>query len=161
MTFKRFMSALVASGVATGVVMLVIMGSAVIGWLMTFSQIPQTFATWCVETLKDPHLIILAMIGVMLVVGLFIDLPAAILLLGPIFVPLAKLIGLDLLQLGLVMVLTLALGLYTPPVGTTLFISSSVAKTTILQTTKELWPFYLVALVSIFLFAYFPLLTIR
>ena len=161
MTYKRFMSALVASGVATGVVMLVIMGSAVIGWLMTFSQIPQTFATWCVETLKDPHLIILAMIGVMLVVGLFIDLPAAILLLGPIFVPLAKLIGLDLLQLGLVMVLTLALGLYTPPVGTTLFISSSVAKTTILQTTKELWPFYLVALVSIFLFAYLPFLTVR
>jgi TRAP-type C4-dicarboxylate transport system permease large subunit len=151
----------VASGIATGVVMLVIMGSAVIGWLMTFSQIPQTFAAWCVETLREPHLIILAMILVMLVVGLFIDLPAAVLLLGPIFVPLAKLIGLDLLQLGLVMVLTLAVGLYTPPVGTTLFISSSVARTSILQTTKELWPFYLVAIGAVFLFAYVPALTIR
>jgi tripartite ATP-independent transporter DctM subunit len=161
MTFKRFMSALIASGVATGVVMLVIMGSAVIGWLMTYAQIPQAFAAWCVETLREPHLIILAMICIMLVVGLFIDLPAAILLLGPIFVPLSKLIGLDLLQLGLVMVLTLALGLYTPPVGTTLFISSSVAKTSIMQTTKELWPFYIVALVSVFLFAYVPLLTIH
>lgn len=161
MTIKRFMDALVASGVATGVVMLVIMGSAVIGWLMTFSQIPQAFASWCVETLREPHLIILAMICIMLIVGLFIDLPAAVLLLGPIFVPLAKLIGLDLLQLGLVMVLTLAIGLYTPPVGTTLFISSSVARTSILQTTKELWPFYLVALGSVLLFAYIPALTIR
>jgi tripartite ATP-independent transporter DctM subunit len=160
MTLQRFGHAVIAAGVATGVVMLVIMASAAVGWIMTFVQAPQLFAQWCIETLQVPWLIILAMIGIMLVAGMFIDLPAAILLLGPIFVPLAQAIGLDLLQLGIVMVLTLALGLYTPPVGTTLFISSSIARVSVVQTTRELWPFYLAALTVVVLFAYVPALTI-
>lgn len=160
MTPRRFIEAMIAAGVATGVVMLVIMGSSVVGWLMTYAQVPQRFAAWALATLKDPWLIILAMNGIMLIAGMFIDLPAAILLLGPIFVPLAEAIGLDLTQLGLIMVLNLAVGLYTPPVGTTLFISSSVAQTSIVRASKELWPFYLVALGVLLLFSYVPAMTL-
>lgn len=58
------------------------------------------------------------------------------------------------------MVLTLAMGLYTPPVGTTLFISSSIAQTSLLGTTRELWPFYLVAFGTVLMFSYLPFLTI-
>ena len=160
MTVKRFLQALLAAGVATGVVMLVIMGSAIVGWMMTYAQVPQLFAKWCLVTLKEPWLIVLAMIGIMLVAGMFIDLPAAILLLGPIFVPLAETIHLNLTQLGLVMVLTLAIGLYTPPVGTTLFISSSIARVSILNSSRELLPFYAVALGTTLAFAYVPALTL-
>ena len=78
-------------------------------------------------TLHEPFLIILAMNVLMLLVGMPLDLPPAILLLGPIFVPLAATIGLDPVQLGLIMILNLGIGLYTPPIGTTLFISSSIA----------------------------------
>lgn len=160
MTFRRFAQAVIAACVATGVVMLVIMGSAVVSWLVTYAQVPQAFASWCLETLQSPWLIILAMIVIMLVVGMFIDLAAAILLLGPIFVPLAQSIGLDLLQLGLIMVLTLAIGLYTPPVGTTLFISSSIARVSIVATMRELWPYYAVGLGTALLFAYIPFMTL-
>ena len=160
MTVKRFFQALIAAGVATGVVMLVIMGSAVVGWMMTYAQVPQMFAAWALATLKEPWLITLALIVIMLIAGMFIDLPAAILLLGPIFVPLAQTIGLDLTQLGLIMVLTLAIGLYTPPVGTTLFISSSIANVSILKASRELVPFYAVALGLTLLFAYVPALTL-
>jgi tripartite ATP-independent transporter DctM subunit len=160
MTGKRFFQALTAAGMATGVVMLVIMGSAVVGWMMTYAQVPQLFAEWCLTTLKEPWLIILALIAIMLIAGMFIDLPAAILLLGPIFVPLAQAIGLDLTQLGLVMVLTLAIGLYTPPVGTTLFISSSIARVSILTASRELFPFYAVAFGLTLAFAYVPALTL-
>ena len=160
MTVKRFFQALTAAGMATGVVMLVIMGSSIVGWMMTYAQVPQLFAAWCLTTLKEPWLIILALIAIMLVAGMFIDLPAAILLLGPIFVPLAQTIGFDLTQLGLVMVLTLAIGLYTPPVGTTLFISSSIARVSILKTSRELFPFYIVALGLTLSFAYVPALTL-
>lgn len=160
MTLTRFRQALIAAGVATGVVMLVIMGSAVVGWLMTYTQVPQRFAEWCLSTLQDPWLIILAMLLIMMFAGMFIDLPAAILLLGPIFVPLADAIHLDLMQLGIMMVLTLAMGLYTPPVGTTLFISSSVARVSIIAATKELMPFYLIALTIVLAFSYIPALTI-
>ncbi|SCM76547.1 conserved membrane hypothetical protein [uncultured Pleomorphomonas sp.] len=157
MTLRRFLQAMIAAGIATGVVMLVIMGSAAVGWLLTYAQAPQQFAAWCLDTLQMPWLITAAMIAIMLVVGMFIDMPAAILLLGPIFVPLALAIDMSLLRLGIVMVLTLAIGLYTPPVGTTLFISSSIANVSIVKTTRELWPFYTVALLITLLFAYAPI----
>ena len=160
MTVKRFLGALLAAGIATGVVMLVIMGSAIVGWMMTYAQVPQIFAQWCLSTLKDPWLIILAMVLIMLVAGMFIDLPAAILLLGPIFVPLAESIQFNLTTLGLVMVLTLAIGLYTPPVGTTLFISSSVARVSILKASRELVPYYVIALGCTLAIAYIPALTL-
>lgn len=160
MSLQRLAHAVRSAGIATGVVMLVIMASAIIGWLLTYAQIPQTFAAWAVATMKEPWLIILTMIGIMLICGMFIDLPAAMLLLGPIFVPLAEQIGMDLVQLGLVMVLTLAVGLFTPPVGTTLFISASIAKVPIISVVRQLWPFYLMALLILAAFAFIPQLTI-
>ena len=97
----------------------------------------------------------------MLFSGMFIDLPAAILLLGPLFVPLANSYGIDLIQLGVMMVVNLAIGLYSPPVGTTLFIGSMLAKSTIGQTVKELLPFYAVGLIVLALITYVPAFIIR
>lgn len=161
MTMRRFVDAVLSAGCSTGVVMLVIMGSSVVGWLVTYAQLPQAFAAWCMETLQDPWLIILAMNVIMLIVGMFIDLPAAILLLGPMFVPLAGSIGLDTLQLGIMMVLNLSIGLFTPPVGTTLFISSTIARVSIINASKELVPFYLATLLVLAMFSYFPALTLH
>ena len=141
LTWARFSEAMVEAGIATGVVMLVIMGSAVVGWILTFDQVPTRFAEWVASTIQNKYLVILALNILMLLIGMPLDLAPAILLLGPIFVPLAAQIGLDPVQLGLIMILNLGIGLYTPPIGTTLFISSSIAKSTLNETTQELWPF--------------------
>ena len=106
------------------------MGSAAASWILTYDQVPQRFAEWVSTTLREPWLVILAMNLIMLAIGGPLDLAPAILLLAPIFVPLAQQIGLDPLQLGLIMVINLGIGLYTPPVGTTLFISSTIAGST-------------------------------
>lgn len=161
LTWARYRRAMIEAGVATGIVLLVIMGSAAVGWVLTFDQVPQRFAAWTASTLRDPLLVILAMNLIMLLVGMPLDLPPAILLLGPIFVPLAQSIGLDPLQLGIIMVLNLGIGLYTPPVGTTLFISTTLARSTMAETTRELWPFFAVALALLAAVSYIPALTIR
>ena len=160
LTWKRFCDNFVEAGSATGVVMLVIMGSAAVGWVLTFDQAPQHFATWVAENISNPILIILMMNVLMLIIGMPLDLPPAIMLLGPIFVPLAAAIGLDPVQLGLIMVINLGMGLYTPPIGTTLFISSSIARTSMGETVKELWPFFTVALIVLLAITYIPALTI-
>lgn len=160
MSWRRFRVSMVEAGVATGVVMLVIMGSAIVGWILTFDQVPQRFAEWVSATISNPYLVILAMNVLLLLVGMPIDLPPAILLLGPIFVPLAASIGLDPVQLGIIMVLNLGIGLYTPPIGTTLFISTSIARTSLGETTRELWPFFGVAMIVLLLMSYVPALTI-
>ena len=160
LTWKRFHHSLIESGIATGVVMLVIMGSAIVGWILTFDEVPTRFAEWVTATISNPLLVILAMNILLLIVGMPLDLPPAILLLGPIFVPLAASIGLDPVQLGIIMVLNLGIGLYTPPIGTTLFISSSIARASLADTTRELWPFLAVSMLVLLAMSYIPALTL-
>ena len=160
LTWKRFYHSLIESGIATGVVMLVIMGSAIVGWILTFDEVPTRFAEWVTATISNPLLVILAMNILLLIVGMPLDLPPAILLLGPIFVPLAASIGLDPVQLGIIMVLNLGIGLYTPPIGTTLFISSSIARASLADTTRELWPFLAVSMLVLLAMSYIPALTL-
>jgi tripartite ATP-independent transporter DctM subunit len=160
MTPRLLWDALVDTGMMTGAVMLIIMASGTIQWVMTAEQVPQALATWVTATLSEPWMVIIALNLVMLVVGMFLDLPAAVLLLGPLFVTIGNSIGLDPVQLGLMMVINLSIGLYTPPVGTTLFISSAIARSGIGETTKALLPFYLVALLVLAAFSFIPALTI-
>jgi TRAP-type transport system large permease protein len=161
LTWRRIRAAVLEAGIASGVVLLVIMASSAVGWIVTYEQLPAAFAEYAKTTLQSPWLIILAMNLIMIVAGMFIDLPAAVLLLTPIFVPLAAMAGMDTVQLGVMMVVNLAMGLYTPPVGTTLFITSSIAKCKIGQTVKAMIPFYAVALLVLGLMAYVPALTIH
>ena len=97
---------------------------------------------------------------IMLVIGMFLDLPAAILLLGPTFVAIGQAIGMDPIQMGVMICINLSIGLFTPPIGTTLFIGAVIARVPIGAVVKELWPFYLVALTVLLLMAYVPALTI-
>ena len=158
---QTLMHSVMEAAVSTGVVLLIIMTSSVVGWIITFDQMPAVFTKFANEVLQEKWLIILAMNLLMLVVGMFMDLPAAVLLLAPIFVPLAQSVGMDTVQLGVMMVVNLAIGLYTPPVGTTLFITSSIAGVKIGATVKELIPFYGVALLILGLVSYVPAFILR
>ncbi|SEG89080.1 TRAP transporter large permease [Marinobacterium lutimaris] len=153
-------SALLETGVMTGAVMAIIMASSIIQWLLTMEQVPQHLTHWVTGSLSEPWMVILAMNIIMLIVGTFLDLPAAMLLLGPLFAGIAVSIGLDPVQLGLMMVVNLAIGLYTPPIGTTLYISSGIANISVGSVVKELIPFYLLALGVLALISYVPAMTI-
>jgi len=161
LTIRRIHAAVIEAGLATGVVLLVIMASAAIGWLLTFDQMPQGIANWVQSNVHIKWVVILLMNLMMLFIGMFIDLPAAVLLLTPVFLPLAHAIGMDTVQLGLMMVVNLAIGLYTPPVGTTLFITSALAKVKVGQTVRAMVPFYLVAFTVLALISYVPAFTLK
>ena len=160
LTWARIRSSLRTAGMATGVVLLLIMASTAVGWILTLEQVPQRFLEWAQGSFTTQFSVLMLMNGVMLVVGMFIDLPAAILLLGPLFVPLAQAYGIDLIQLGIVMVVNLAIGLYTPPVGATLIIGSMISRAPIGHTVRELLPFYAVALLVLAMMSYVPALTL-
>lgn len=161
LSIKRLHHAIIEAGVATGVVLMVIMASAAIGWLLTFDQMPQNIALWVQENVSTKWLVILLMNAMMLFLGMFIDLPAAVLLLTPVFMPMAQSIGMDPVQLGIMMVVNLAIGLYTPPVGTTLFITSSLAKVKVGQTVRAMTPFYIVAFGVLMLVSYVPAVILK
>ncbi|MCL5425429.1 MAG: TRAP transporter large permease [Gammaproteobacteria bacterium] len=160
LTAERVMSALVNTVITTGIVMLIIAAANIIAYILTSGGVPQAVAQWAVEYLKHPILIILAINVLMLVIGMFLDLPAAILLLGPTLVSIANAIGLDLVQLGIIMCVNLSIGLFSPPIGTTLFVSSAIARERIGAVVKELGPFYLVAIIVLLLVSFVPALII-
>ncbi len=160
MTWSGILRAILETGVMTGAVMIIIMASSILQWILTLEQVPQQLAMWVTAALSEPWQVILAMNVIMLLVGTFLDLPAAVLLLGPLLTGIAASIGLDPVQLGLIMVINLAIGLYTPPVGTTLYISSTIAETSVGSVVKELGPFYLLALAVLALVSYVPAFTI-
>lgn len=161
LSIARLKKSIIEAGLATAVVMLIIMASSVIGWILTYEQLPAAFVQFAQNTLGEKWMIILAMNVIMLAVGMFIDLPAAVLLLTPMFVPLASSIGMDTVQLGIMMIINLSIGLYHPPVGTTLFITSSLAKVRMGKVVVELIPFYIVAIGILMLFSFVPAMTIR
>jgi tripartite ATP-independent transporter DctM subunit len=161
LSLKRLHHAVVEAGLATGVVLLVIMASAAIGWLLTYDQMPQNIAAWVQQNIEAKWVVILLMNAMMLFIGMFIDLPAAVLLLTPVFLPMAHSIGMDPVQLGIMMVVNLAIGLYTPPVGTTLFITSSLAKVKVGETVRAMGPFYLVAFIVLAIVSYLPASILR
>ena len=156
---RDFLRSIVNAAAATGVVMLLIMMSSSLSWFLTVQQAPQQLATMFLENVSSPFLILLVLNLLLLVVGTFLDLSPAILLLTPVFMPLATAIGLDPIQLGIIMILNLGVGLFTPPVGTTLYISSSIAKVPIERTVKALIPFYAASIVVLILVTYVPQVT--
>lgn len=160
LTGERVMAALVNTVITTGIVMLIIAAANIIAYILTSGGVPQTVAQWAVEYLQHPILIILAINLLLLLIGMFLDLPAAILLLGPTLVSIANAIGLDLVQLGIMMCVNLSIGLFTPPIGTTLFVSAAIARERIGAVVKELAPFYLVAIIVLLLVSYVPALII-
>jgi tripartite ATP-independent transporter DctM subunit len=160
LSLRGLWDSVVDTGLMTGAVMIIIMASSTIQWVLTAERVPQELAVWVQATFAEPWMVIIALNFVMLIVGAFLDLPAAVLLLGPLFVTIGNAIGLDLVQLGLMMVVNLAIGLYTPPVGTTLFISAAIARSGIAETVKALLPFYCVAIILLLMISYVPALTI-
>lgn len=159
LTLKRFYDALVHTAITTGVVMLVIAASNLVGFVLTVESVPTVVANWATSTFDSPWAVLLMMNVIMLTVGMFLDLPAAILLLGPTFVAIGNAIGLDPIQLGIIMVVNLSLGLFTPPVGTTLFIAAAISREKVGSIVRELWPFYLVAFAVLAVVTFIPAAT--
>ncbi|GAA1733128.1 TRAP transporter large permease subunit [Brachybacterium phenoliresistens] len=156
LSLTQLRRAVVESAAASAVVLVLIMFSSALAWLLTIQEAPQALAGTITGAFGQEWMVILAMIVILLVTGMFLDMAPAILLLTPVLLPLADAIGLDLVHLGIIMVVTLALGLYTPPVGTTLFISAAIGRVPVLATARALLPFYLVGLVVVLAVAYLP-----
>lgn len=156
LSWKSFVRSCSESAAASAVVLLLIMFSSALSWLLTIQEAPQRLATAMLANIDSRSLIIAAIILILILTGMFLDMSPAILLLTPVLVPLANAIEMNLVHLGIIMVVVLALGLYTPPVGTTLYISAGIGRVSIADVTMQLMPFYAVKLIVILAVAYAP-----
>ena len=124
----------------TAQVFFIIATAGAFGWVLVQQQIPNAIIASVLEFSNTPWVILLLINIVLLILGMFIEGLAIIILVYPILVPLALKIGIDPVHFGMVVVLNIMIGLVTPPVGLCLFIVSQISGATIPQILKELWP---------------------
>ena len=141
----------------TAVVMLIIGCAAVFGKVLTFTGIAASASKALISIANGNKYIFLLMVNIILVIaGCFIDANSALYILCPILFPIARQLGINPVHLGAVMVVNLALGLITPPVGVNLFTGCGVAGITLNEMVKKIWPFVIAVLIVLFIVTYVP-----
>ena len=145
-----------------GVIRTVAMVMIVIGfaYMMTLMQIPAKTTAFLLSLTDNKYALLILINVMLLVLGTFMDMAPLILICTPILLPVVVKLGLSPVHFGIVIMLNLAIGLVTPPVGTTLFVGCAIGKVPIERAARHLWPFWLAMLVVLMLVTYIPALTL-
>jgi len=155
-TAQELYRAVLDSLFSTAIVGVIIAFSYGFSFVLTMMQVPQQAAAWLLGVSQDPWMILMILNVFFLIVGLFMDPTAAILVLTPILMPVIKSAGIDPVHFGLVMVLNLMIGLLTPPVGMVLYTVANVGSISVERLLKELVPFYVPLLFVLVVITLFP-----
>ncbi|HCK19636.1 MAG TPA: C4-dicarboxylate ABC transporter permease [Thalassospira sp.] len=154
LSFADFFTMLVRTARVTGVIFVIIAFASILGWWLSFNRIPQEVATMVLGVSDNPYIVIFMIVGMLLMIGMVMDINAILIILAPVLVPLTIQIGMDPIHAGIIFILALNISLMTPPVGACLFVLSSVTGEKLEKIAAQLWPFLLAELGVLFLFAF-------
>lgn len=142
-------------------VLFLIAASSAFGWLLAFLKVPSKVTDTLLAISPNDFVTLLIINVVLLVLGMFMDMAPLILIATPILLPVAIEAGMDPVQFGVVLILNLAVGLVTPPVGTCLFVGCAIGKIPIEKATKGMLPFYGAMIVILLLITFVPDITLK
>ena len=127
-----------------------------LAYFMIHQRIPNQVIQGLMSISSNPYILVLLIIFILIILGMFLEGTAVILIVTPIFLPIIDAIGMDYVQFGVVMILASMIGLLTPPVGMSLYAVSSVTKVSLLELSKEVLPYVLGITLVLLLCAYWP-----
>jgi len=154
---REFPDILLRTAINSTMVLFLIATANVFGWVIIFEEVPQRLTLWLTELSSSPFVFMLLVNAALLLIGAFIDSIAALIVVVPLLLPIAQsTYGIDPFHFGVVVCINLVLGILTPPVGTGLFISATLAKVTPGRIFVSLAPFLLVAIVVLVLLSWQP-----
>lgn len=156
LTLASVKNALLRTGITSAVVFLMMGVANIASWILTTQQVPQTIGMAMQQITQDPLVFLLLVNITLLLVGLLFDTVAAMVMFGPILIPMATMYGIDPLHFGIIFVVNLTIGLVTPPVGICLFITSGIGKVPIEQVFKASMPFLAWLFTVLMIVTYFP-----
>lgn len=159
-TLKSIWSIIESTAVGTANLMILVVTAQMFGWLISYYQIPQAVTEFMLNFVSGKYMFWAIIIILLTICGMFLEVGATNLILGPILAPIAAAFGIDPIQFGLVFVFLLAMGQATPPFGTCMFVSCGISKQPVGKVSKELIPFVGVEIFCGILFALIPALSI-
>jgi tripartite ATP-independent transporter DctM subunit len=160
MSFKAFSEACLGAARTAGAVLFIIGAAGAFGWLMAYLQVPSMMVEALQSITDNRVLILLLIVGVLLILGTFMDLAPLIIIGTPIFLPVARAFGVDPVHFGVIMILNCGIGLITPPVGSVLFVGSAIGGIPMTDALKSIWPFYLTCFAVLILVVFIPELSL-
>lgn len=139
-----------------GPVLFILAASVAFSRILTLMQIPQGLSTWITNDFSNMGIILLVINIILLFVGMIMDTTPAIMILTPILLPAAQLFGVDPVHFGIIMVVNLAVGFVTPPIGVNLFVASSLANVPVMELARKAAPMIVLFLVALLLITFIP-----
>ena len=157
LTFKQFVNSFFSALPIMAMSLAMIACSNAFSYVMSYLKVPELLSNAVLSISQNPNVIILLMLLLMIVLGCFMDMGVLIFVSTPILYPLAVgTLGMNPYHFGVVLVFGFAIGLCTPPVGTSLFLGCKIGKISVESSLKAFIPFYIIMLVLLFVFAYVP-----
>ncbi|WP_417260647.1 TRAP transporter large permease [Celeribacter sp.] len=153
---RVFLKSLESAARTTAVIMMIVAAAKAFSWVMAYVGIPRSVADFMLANISDPLIFLILVNIILLIVGMFIETNAAIVMLMPVFFPIAVSLGIDPTHFSVLMVVNLCIGLITPPAGLCLNIATVLAGTTLEDGFKGVLPFFLMALFVIAVLTVFP-----
>jgi tripartite ATP-independent transporter DctM subunit len=158
--FRTLPRALVKSSVLAGAVLLLLSAAMGITSYIVDAQIPDTLVSWVRTHIESPWLFLLALNGLLIVVGCLVDIYSAIVVLAPLIVPMATAFGVHPVHLGVIFLSNLELGYLTPPVGLNLYLAASRFDKPLTTIVRAVLPFLLIMAISVLLITYVPAISL-
>lgn len=158
--FKDLPKILIDSSLTTATVLIIVGTATAFGRLLTIEQIPNQIATAMLSISESPIVIILLINLLLLIVGCFMDTLAAIIILTPILLPIGLNLGFDPIHFGIIMVVNLAIGFITPPLGVNLFVGSGISGLSIEALSKAIVPFFFAMVITLAFITFVPQLSL-
>src|SRR2546421_8088768 len=154
--WEQFLKAASKAGKTTGVVLLLIGISASFRYIIALYELPHLTGKALSAVTSSPWVIFLLVNIILFVLGTFLDMAATILVCTPIFLPICQHYGMNEIQFGMVLLINCALGLNTPPVGTTQFVGCAIGGVSVGTVMRTIWPFYGALIAALMLVTYVP-----
>lgn len=152
--------AIVDTARLTCAIFLIMAASATISWLLSYAQVPNQFVSLLSPYVDSAIIILLLLSAITFVTGMFMEEVSALMLLTPIFAPVAMMAGIDPVHLGVIITLNITIALITPPLGACVFVAAAVSRLEIVSLFKTIWPFVLTAIAVLLLIIFFPALAL-
>jgi len=146
----------VSSAVTSATLLIIVAGASCFGRLLTLEDIPGAITEAVLSTISSPIIFLIAMNGLLLVVGMFMDIISATMILGPVFLPMLDAFNIDWMHFGLIMTVNLAIGYCTPPMGVSLYITGAIAKRDLIYVSKAVMPFIAIQIAVLLLLTFLP-----
>jgi C4-dicarboxylate transporter, DctM subunit len=144
----------------TAQIFIIVAVAGVFSWLLTINGFSQALADLVADMKVSPWVVLLAINLLLLAVGMFLDTASSILVLTPLLVPIAKTIGVDPVHFGVIMIMNLSIGTFTPPFGINIFVGQAVFKAPLSSVYPGLVPFIIAALFALAIVTYVPQLSL-